>query len=137
MLRRAAMIFASVVVLDIAATIAVPEPLTDPDKSAFAAAMKAVCAAKHRRGYDDKGVRFNPPFTEEEISSYCGCTSSTMADIMTKEEYISLTTPNTKPPDKLMASMMEKATCVAVEKCKKHLNLAYPEKFQYEQCWKG
>jgi hypothetical protein len=34
-------------------------------------------------------------------------------------------------------SLEDKVKCVVVEKCKKHLNLAYPEKFQYEQCWKG
>jgi hypothetical protein len=38
---------------------------------------------------------------------------------------------------KILEGLLEKTKCVAVERCKKHLNLAYPEKFQHEQCWKG
>jgi hypothetical protein len=128
-------------------TAAPDELLAEPDKSVFAAEMAAVCTAKYRLGYDNKGVRFDPPFTEEEISSYCGCTSSTIADLITKDEYAAINfvreaegnrslAPRRMPP-KLEASLMEKINCVAVEKCKKHLNLGQPEKFQHEQCWKG
>jgi len=92
-------------------------------------------------------VRFDPPFTEEEISTYCGCIGSTIADLITKDEYAVINfvleaernrslAPRRIPP-RLEASLMEKVKCVAVEKCKRHLNLAYPEKFQHEQCWKG
>jgi hypothetical protein len=34
---------------------ALAEPLTDSDKSAFAAKMSASCAARYRLGYDEKG----------------------------------------------------------------------------------
>src|SRR5262249_40435097 len=118
-------------------TAAADELLAEPDKSVFAAKMVSNCVARYRSGYDEKGVRYDPPFTEEEISNYCGCVGSTMADLITKDEYAVMNLIRRDVPPKLKASMIEKATCVAVEKCKRHLNLAYPEKFQYEQCWKG
>jgi hypothetical protein len=145
-------------VLSVVLSTAAPaEPLTDPDKSAFAAAMSASCAARYRLGYDLKGKRYDPPFTEEEISNYCGCMGSTYEDVLTNEEaklglsLLSVLRPNlTVDADranelrrsvleksKILEGLLEKTKCVAVERCKKHLNLAYPEKFQHEQCWKG
>jgi hypothetical protein len=115
------------------------------DKSVIASLIAGVCTAKYRLGYDNKGIRYDPPFTEEEISSYCGCVSSTIAELITEDEYALINSlqeaernrPPQPMPPKLLASLTEKIACVAVEKCKKHLNLAYPEKFQHEQCWKG
>ena len=69
---------------------------------------------------------------------------STFADVLTNEEaelglsLLSVSKPNLTPEkSKILESFLEKVRCVAVERCKKHLNLAYPEKFQHEQCWKG
>ena len=82
---------------------------------------------------------------------------STYADVLTNEEaelglsLLSVLKPNlTVDADranelrksvleksKMLESLLEKAKCLAAEKCKKHLNLAFPEKFQDEQCWKG
>jgi hypothetical protein len=109
--------------------------LTDSDKSALAAKVTSGCIARLRLGYDLKGKPYEPPFTEQEISNYCECAGASMADVVTKTEYDIL--HDKHPPAKLAASLMVKVKCLAVEKCKKHLNLAYPEKFQYEQCWKG
>jgi hypothetical protein len=113
------------------------EPLTESQKSAFAAKMSASCAARYRLGYDLKGKRYDPPFTEEEISNFCQCAAATLADLLTKEEYMFIA-QNIEPPERLKTSMIEKSACIAGEKCKQHLNLARPELFQqYEQCWKG
>jgi hypothetical protein len=138
-------------VLSVVLSTAAPaEPLTDPDKSAFAAAMSAACAARFRLGYDFKGKHYDLPLTEEEISNYCGCVRSTYEDVLTNEEAklgLSLMKPDLtadadrenelRRKSKILEGLLEKTKCVAVERCKKHLNLAYPEKFQHEQCWKG
>jgi TonB family protein len=116
---------------------ALAEPLTDAEKSAFRPKMSAACAARYGLGYDEKGKPFDPPFTEQEVSNYCECVSSTLADVLTQEESMFVLHKNIEPSEKLKASMLEKTKCIVVEKCKKHLNLAHPEKFQYEQCWKG
>jgi hypothetical protein len=121
----------------ILAGTALAETLTDSEKSAFAAKMTSSCAARFRVGYDLKGKPSEPSFTEQEISTYCECVGSSTADVMTKEEYELIIRNEKHPPAKLEASVIEKVRCIVVEKCKKHLNLAYPEKFQYEQCWKG
>jgi hypothetical protein len=118
-------LFTGIAVLFLATGAAVPdELLTEPDKSVFAAKIVAFCTTRLRSD------RYSPPFTEEQISSYCRCASSTLADITTKDEYAAR-------DRRLVPSYMEKLRCVTVEKCKKHLNLAYPQKCQYEQCWKS
>jgi hypothetical protein len=123
-------------VLSVVLSTAAPaEPLTDRDKSAFAAKLTSDCIAKFRLGYDNDNKPYDPPFTEQEISNYCQCAGPSMADLMTKEEYAVI--HDKHAPARLVASMMEKVKCIVVEKCKKHLNLAHPEKFQDEQCWKG
>jgi hypothetical protein len=97
------------------------------------------CVARYRLGHDLKGKPYEPPFTEQEISNYCECVASSMADLLTKEEWseLILNKPVKSVPKSIKDSTEEKEKCIVVEKCKKHLNLAYPEKFQYEQCWKG
>jgi hypothetical protein len=113
----------------ILAGTAVAESLTESDKSAFAAKVTSGCIADlNKRPYQ-------PPFTDQEISNYCECAGSSMADVISKGEYDVIYDKHA--PAKLAASVIEKVKCIVVEKSKKHLNLAYPEKFQYEQCWKG
>jgi hypothetical protein len=110
---------------------ALAEPLTDSDKKAAYDVLKKDCIGIVTRD-SPKVPRYysRGPFTEQEISSYCECTASMMADSITQEEYALRYT-------KLPASLIEKAKCVAVEMCKKHLNLPDPSQFQYEECWKG
>jgi hypothetical protein len=119
---------------------ALAEPLTDSDKSAATALFTKTCVARYKLGYDLKGTVYDPPFTEQEISNYCECTSSSLADLLTEEEWAALMLLKDKgiyPSKTVDESLKEKGQCIGVSKCKKHLNLAYPEKFQYEQCWKG
>jgi hypothetical protein len=133
----------------ILAETALAEPATDSSRNEFTAKLISSCTARYKLGYDTKGKRYDPPFTEEEISNFCGCMGSTYADILTKEEIaLALSLMNEPNPSrtwmpadaaqvKAMQSLMEKAKCTAQERCNKHLNLAHPELAQHEQCWKG
>jgi hypothetical protein len=73
------------------------------------------------------------PFTIEEIWDYCRCSAETLAELITSEEYNSGKTV----PESAKESLEEKIACIAVEKCKKHLNLPDSSQFQYARCWKG
>ena len=56
-------------------------------------------------------------------------------NLITSEEYYAYK-PETLP-ENIPESVKEKGQCIAVEKCKKHLNLPDPSQLQYERCWKG
>jgi hypothetical protein len=106
-------------------------PLTDSDKSALYNLVNKGCVEKITRDSPKTPLYYpRPSFTEQEISDYCSCNAEVLADLITKEEYA---IKSTTPP----ASLIEKIKCIAVEKCKKHLNLPDPSQFQYEECWKG
>jgi hypothetical protein len=124
----------------ILAGTALAEPLTSPNRSEVTALFTKRCVAMITRD-SPKVPRYysRAPFTDQEISDYCGCVALTMADVLTEEEWSVI--KNNKPvksaPKIIKDSTEEKAKCLAVEKCKKHLNLPDPSHFQYEQCWKG
>src|SRR5262249_54651689 len=81
-----------------------------------------------------------PPLTIEEVWNYCQCAGGMLEDLITSEEYFAFKppdAPNESVPESVKESATEKAQCIAVEKCKKHLNLPDPSQLQYERCWKG
>jgi hypothetical protein len=117
-------------------------PLTDSDKSGLYNLINKGCVEKITRDSPKTPLYYpRPPFTEQEISDYCSCNAEVLADLMTKEEYalkdFRTDSKSTTPPASVIQSVIEKIKCIAVEKCKKHLNLPDPSQFQYEECWKG
>jgi|SRR5262249_7925331 len=90
-----------------------------------------------RRGIKDGTP--TTPFTIEETWEYCRCGAETIADLVTIEEYNLGILPEKSPESAKNAkeSLLDKVACIAVEKCKKHLNLRDPSQYQFERCWKG
>jgi hypothetical protein len=124
----------------ILAGTALAEPLTSSNRSAVTTAFTKHCLAIITRD-SSKVPRYysRAPFTDQEISDYCGCVALTMADVLTEEEWSEIkdNKPTKSVSKSIKESAVEKAKCLVVEKCKKYLNLPDPSQFQYEQCWKG
>jgi hypothetical protein len=110
--------------------------LADPDKSAFTKMYTKGCIEMLNRDSDKirDAYQMSAPLTKQEISNYCECGSSLVADFLSKEEYDAVRQGSRRKPSR---DVEEKLKCVVVEKCKKHLNLPDPSQFQYEDCWKG
>ena len=124
----------SVAALFLATGMAQSTPTTDREKAAVYRMSVETCV----RGITDGKMKsqdyHRAPVTIEETWDYCRCVAETLAELVTSEEYNS----GNKPiPKSAGESLTEKISCIAVEKCKKHLNLPDPSQFQYERCWKG
>jgi hypothetical protein len=63
--------------------------LADPDKSAFTKMYTKGCIEMLNRDSDKirDAYQMSAPLTKQEISNYCECGSSLVADFLSKEEY--------------------------------------------------
>jgi hypothetical protein len=119
----------------LSASAAQSTPMTDQEKSTVYRLAIEKCVTDITRDAPRTPQLFSrPAFTTEEISDYCRCDAETLAEIVTSEEYNSGKGPI---EENVKEDLREKVACVAVEKCKNHLNLPDPSQFQHARCWKG